>query len=576
MVGSYWTTPAQREFLYTNVPAYLEAKASAKETSLTRYWSTLEAAWFLKWPAEQTLGLPVRVPGDPPLLPEDLVRVGTETKKTKAQLKTWMRWREPGGGGEASGGRGGRTRGRGGRGSGHASGRSLFQLLKREKKKRLYRPVEVYQKNYASRIMAEAMRNGYGLLNEEAEQDRAAGVSTAGEGKVLTDEELQAEEQRLDDLAVERVQKNRSLRMTVWRQAADDAYGAESNEVKQEILQKMEVLNRERAESKTRIDDEERTPEEYQHAIDQISTVLGSVGEAIMKETGWHLFCMLGGPMPRRAGQISTKTICFGSTPGGNDFQSACPNFETFKIEHNKWTKRCFPHEIRDARGLAAPETTDEPPQLDDLISLDPVRSDDEKDAGIPAVAPKRIRRKRPVTQPTPAPIPSVSQPVSQTTAPVSDPKPRDDPPTTFLTHAPESFVPPGFDSVIENLDLEYDYGMATDASGYGHSGISDASTSRDNLDFQDGWSNGDTGDFDDEEDDPAFVAYAESHGVYSRPVPRAIYHGAAFDVDRESQTKSSSLPGQWIQFPSDHLPSAELAVPGIQIPGDGTLNAHS
>ncbi|KAJ6527493.1 hypothetical protein B0H19DRAFT_1084037 [Mycena capillaripes] len=513
MGGSKWTTTEQQDFLQARLPAYLAAKAEQKEPSMARFWNSLDAAWFETFPEEPKLGLPPRVPGAVPLTEEERKRVGEATISTKKQLKTWMRWREPV---EAGSGRDRVGRGRGG---GRSGGRSLFQLLQRQKTKRPLRPVEVYQKNYSSKIMEEVLKLGYGEMNEEAEAERvAAAKAEAGpsEAKVLTAEELQAEEKWLDDLAVARVLKNRQLRMSLccWTQSPKRSRTTSGL--------RLNKLNQKRAEDAATSQDDERTPEQYQHAIDQIPAVLANVRKTVMQETGWHLFSMLVGPMPERGGQISTKTFCYGETPAGNDFQAACTNFEVFKIEFNKWGKRCFPHDVRDARGLRGAGSQVEPPRLDGLISLEPASSEVDNTA-----------------------------PTATHAAPgfIAD-----------STDTDESYVPPYFDAVMKTLsdgsgdydDYEaynnYDNGfgnldysnasgsrgsMAFDGSSLGAGSSSDSGSTEFELGSSRAWSDGDLL-WDKEEEDGGLGHFAHTHAVQPPcPSPRPIFQGASFDKDR-------------------------------------------
>ncbi|KAJ7194283.1 hypothetical protein GGX14DRAFT_404737 [Mycena pura] len=401
MPAHEWTTQAQKEYLSSMLPSFKAAREGAKDKSLSRFWVTLEEGWFQRFPQESALGLPPRIPGAEPLTEDQLTRLGAATAQTKERLRTssWMRYRS-------------QTR-NAPTGKSTRTPSALFKLLKKKTVTRPYRPLEVYQKLHRAKVKKEVMRRGYGDLNEEAER-AAASSAEAGEGPevtVLTEEETAALEAREEAIALARIQKNRRLRMSMWRLTSTEMYAAESEEVKTDVRAAMEELNRRRDE----VDETEHTPEQYQHAIDQLGHVVGHVTETIKDATGWHGVLMLGGPMPRRGGAISTKTFCFGTTPLGSDFIASHPNFDDVKTHFNKFLKRSFPHDVRDARGFAvtdAPEAGAEThdasaDELQNLISLDP---EDEDDSATPkqiSSVPKRVRRKptAPAAQRTSVPI---------------------------------------------------------------------------------------------------------------------------------------------------------------------------
>ncbi|KAJ6576206.1 hypothetical protein B0H10DRAFT_1960682 [Mycena sp. CBHHK59/15] len=394
MVAHEWTNDEQREFLCGKLPAYMAAQEGAKKVSLTRFWNKLDQAWFERWPEEGKLGLPPLVPGGEPRTAAQTELLGAETAKSKERLKAWLRYRAkvnrrvPG----AAAGPSRQTQ------------RSLFRVLKKNEVKRAVRPVEVYQKIFGAKIKEEIMKRGYGELNEEAEAERErAAAAEAGliEFRVLTEDETKVDEMQVDNETVARVRKTRGLRMSLWRNTVIEMYGAESEDVKGEVEAATVKFNAERAIGEGDAnDDKERTPEEYQHGIDQIGGVFAKIQEATMLEAGWFGITLVGGPMPRRGGVISTKTICFGTTPLGSDFQANHPNFEEVKSQFNKFLKRAFPHEVRDSRGFPAPGTDEATDALRGLISLDPVDDDDDDDMGAAATTksgpPKRIRRKKP------------------------------------------------------------------------------------------------------------------------------------------------------------------------------------
>ncbi|KAJ6626378.1 hypothetical protein B0H10DRAFT_1941935 [Mycena sp. CBHHK59/15] len=342
MVAHQWTDDVQCLYLSGQLPGYFVAKDNSRTISLTRYWSQLDKGWFESWPEETKLGL-VRGPNDDPLTEEQVKLLGEEMAKTKERLRSWMRYHE-----------GWQRRAAGSAGpapSNNCRGgkRSLFKLLDKQDAKRPYRKVDIYQKMFGSKIKEEVMANGYGALNEEAEAEHEHPIDVT----VLTEEDTKLAEMMADNLAVVRMRRHRVARMSQWHTTSIEMYTGESDEVKQVVEAKTTQLNVEHTKRGADVgdDDKERTLDEYQHGIDQLGAVFAKVHEATVLEAGWYGVTILGGPMPRRGGAISTKTICFGTTALGSDFQVFNPNFEDVESQLNRFLKCTFTHEAEESLG---------------------------------------------------------------------------------------------------------------------------------------------------------------------------------------------------------------------------------
>ncbi|KAJ7212394.1 hypothetical protein B0H12DRAFT_1079450 [Mycena haematopus] len=424
MPAQEWTTPAQKAYLVEMFAKYLEMSEQGNKKSSQRFWVSLNEGFFTRFPDQAA--------GD-----------GDQIAKAKERLKTWMRYRERHARASAAGRESSTSGGGGGRGG---KKKSLFQLLQKTKVTRPYRPVEVYQKLYGRRVRGELMKRGYGDLNEEAEAER---VAASREGRILTEEDEIREEAE----AEERVRQHRSMRLSMTRTTAIDMLNNESDEVKAEVQAEMVRLNDERA-AGVEEHDGERTPEQYQHAIDQLGDVVTTLLQTIGEETGWHLCLLAGGPMPRRGGAISTKSICFGTTALGQDFPAAHPNFEeAVKTHFNKYLKRAFPHEIRDARGLATSnEADDTAPSLEGLIALDP----DDNDDGVAQTSkasdkPKRVRRKK-STQAAAAPATMENSATTMAADPTTAAPTMADIPVLSTSPSFASAIPADFDQTMGSL----------------------------------------------------------------------------------------------------------------------------
>ncbi|KAJ7920506.1 hypothetical protein B0H13DRAFT_1867578 [Mycena leptocephala] len=423
-----WATAPQHEFLLGRLSAYLAAVEDKHRVPLSRFWDQLWRDWFEKWPEEAEFGFPLRVAGAAPLTTEELKQLGESTNNTKERLKRWMRYRD-------------KARRNPVRIS-KKTARSLFRILEKEVVKRALRPQEMYQKLYGAKIKEEVLKRGYGELNEEAEAERAAVVAAAAGPSeqaavtILTEDERVLAEMTEDALALARVHKNQM-------------YQLESDDVKKEIEAATAQFNSERI-MPAAADDDERTPLEYQHGIDQLGHILSKVHDATMKETGWVGFVMMGGPMPHRGGAISTKTFCFSTTPAGLDFQAVHPTFEDdVKKQFNKFLKPTFLHEVRDRRGI--PPGDEDAAMPEGLLAFE--GSDVEDDQGVgdaegnsdgdndTAVekttkrgAPKRMHRKTRVKSAPDAPSPDA--PVFVAPAATSSPGTTPEPDATAFASA--------------------------------------------------------------------------------------------------------------------------------------------
>ncbi|KAJ7250115.1 hypothetical protein B0H12DRAFT_1299152 [Mycena haematopus] len=521
MAAHEWTTPAQKAYLVEMFAKYLEMSEQGSNKSAARFWVSLNEGFFTRFP--------------------DLAAgTGEEITKTKERLKSWMRYRERR---SSAAGRESSTVGRGG-----AKKKSLFKLLQKTKVTRPYRPVEVYQKLYGPRVREELMKRGYGELNEEAEAER---VAASSEGKILTEEEERQEEEETE----KRLRHHRSMRLSLARKTAIEMLEAESDEVKAQVKAEMIHLNEERAAGVDADDNDERTPEQYQHAIDQLGEVARAVLQTIGDETGWHLTLLAGGPMPRRGGAISTKSICFGTTALGQDFPAAHPNFEeAVKTHFNKYLKRAFPHEIRDARGLSTlNEPDDSALSLEGLISLDPDGDEGDTEAAVPKTRtdkPKRIRRKKTKTTGTTAalPTPPTSAPAPATQAPTPATLatgPADIPTVAPTTPSFASAIPADFDETMGNMTATWEDGVSDGSSVYdflnGAAWSDDENVGMGIPSFM-SYSRGmDIPRFDSAGEDLPLGADTSGTDIdlsvgtapVKRPAPRPMHSGAAFDSNR-------------------------------------------
>ncbi|KAJ6492414.1 hypothetical protein C8R47DRAFT_1214235 [Mycena vitilis] len=430
-----WATAEETAFLRSELPAYISAVENKKSKSISRFWNHLEDGWSTRWP---TPARPLLADGSaPPPLTDDEVQVaGEKIALLKRRLRDWMRYQHR------------LTRQGGGSGpSVVLTARSLFQML-RKKSTRPMREIELYQSLCRDKIHTEVLTRGYSVMVAEAEGIRAAALARAKAGG---NADVLAAADARDDV---RLAELRSERMSLWRLVSREMYADESEETKEEMREATEGANKGRGSGEEVDDasDAERSPEQLQHGIDQIGGVFAQVHEMTKQETGWFGMTILGGPMPRRIGQISTKTMCFGTTPLGNDFASSVPNLEELlKVPFHAWLKRCFPHDVRDARALSdtnAAPTGAMPVELEGMLTMEPLADASGGAGGAtvnePAAKSKPKPRPRAKAKPKGV-VPSVPQP--------SLPQPS-------LPHRPASPLPlsPAQPIITGEFDVPADY----------------------------------------------------------------------------------------------------------------------
>ncbi|KAJ6609623.1 hypothetical protein B0H10DRAFT_1954448 [Mycena sp. CBHHK59/15] len=363
MAPTTWANTEQTEFLLEMLPVYRRAKANQSHTSLTRFWSVLGEGWSQRWKEEEKLSLPH--PSD--MTDAQREALGKATEKTKERLKAWMRYQDrviTQGGGQTlapvvpSTGPAPPSAGPAPPSTVPAfpttarrlKKHSLFNVLKKPKVTRPIRLVEMYQKMYNEKVKVEVVNRGYDGLKYDDEAEHVATANAAG-GKVMTPEELEEAESAAEILAEERRKALRAAHMSLWRTTSAEMCEMESDDVKLQVEAATNEVNKARSRGEPGAIGSEKTPEQFQHlvspdtnssGIDQIAGVVSRLTEAIIEETGWYGMFIVGGPMPNRGGRISSKTICFGLTPHGNDFASSVPNIGEFKGKFQQWCKRAF------------------------------------------------------------------------------------------------------------------------------------------------------------------------------------------------------------------------------------------
>ncbi|KAJ2991575.1 hypothetical protein NUW54_g8155 [Trametes sanguinea] len=244
MPAQPWASPAQWEWLTALRPAAQEARLSSRYTP---WLNEVCHDWFLKWPERDRLFGEAKE-----LTPEQEEAVAKAVKARRAQLGTWFNNHR------------GKTRG-----NGHKA--AALPLPDTQTSKRMPHAREVW------------CRLHYDTHKATVESALAARRAELGRRKLTRQETL-----------------------TISRREIDRLYGAESADVKAEILR---VLEEERAIARATPEKtvgQERSPEQYQHAVENapfwIERVLNPIADAL----GWCITVIAAGPVPEQDGDISS------------------------------------------------------------------------------------------------------------------------------------------------------------------------------------------------------------------------------------------------------------------------------
>ncbi|OBZ68236.1 hypothetical protein A0H81_12003 [Grifola frondosa] len=231
--------------------------------------------------------------------PEQMTIYGDACNNRRKKLREWF------------------SNNRGNNGRAAANAKTIYDLVTssatKGKATRQYQAVEVYSKKYYSERVGP-----------------------------LVKAEIQAQGRRL----------SRKEILDIIKRITRTVFDAESDEVKAEITAEMEIARAEQP-AKAEPSSGERTPEEYQTALNEMPGVVNNVLSAIAQQTGCTIFALVGGPSPVEGGAIRTMSIHVGATEQGQTFEHSCENFEAkYVTPFNTHLKTVYPPHIRNARAL--------------------------------------------------------------------------------------------------------------------------------------------------------------------------------------------------------------------------------
>ncbi|KAJ7709413.1 hypothetical protein B0H16DRAFT_1745814 [Mycena metata] len=419
MAPRTWHNDLQKAFFTAHMPGFVTLQRQSKTY---RFWGPMYEAWFRQFPEETTLGYPV--PGDDgtraALTPEELKLLGAAIVAKKKQIRNYFNNNshklEPAGAKQPK--------------SNNSLARMLFKA--KPSRERLHKPIEIFQMRNNESIREACTREGHDSLNEE---------SFAAANPSWVDE--------TDDAQVRRVKDAAATCMMVRTRVIKALFAEASEEELQAIA---DILEREKAGEVVAGGDNEavggRTPAEYMACVhpaswkadsEEILFAVSSIHESwdvvkkvhkiLEKMTGWYGFTMWGGPNPEIGGELSMKSVSFGLTPAGNDFEQSHASFEKdVEVPFQHYLRRCFPANIRLERALDPKAGVT--PFTEEELTLDPRFRipNPQPTTGTVKPKPKRKSKSKKKTKPTesdaPAlpvvPLPPVARTTSSTFPPVA------------------------------------------------------------------------------------------------------------------------------------------------------------
>ncbi|KAJ3495297.1 hypothetical protein NLJ89_g10648 [Agrocybe chaxingu] len=101
---------------------------------------------------------------------------------------------------------------------------------------------------------------------------------------------------------------------------------------------------------------EELHNEQLQNAIDKVPRTVQTIGTSLHTQTGWNVTIMLGGPSPKRGGQIVSYVMHFGKNQEGEDYQAYLGDDyeDAFLSSFDDFLNDVFPLDVCLSRSLGA------------------------------------------------------------------------------------------------------------------------------------------------------------------------------------------------------------------------------
>ncbi|KAJ7144746.1 hypothetical protein C8R43DRAFT_1130463 [Mycena crocata] len=318
-----WTTPDEFAFLHRKIAEYITKKAEGR---LWKFWPAFFEDWFNRFSEEARMVLISVVKTK-----EQVEGVGKAVGIRKGQLVSWLRYHSkkvntaPVATVQAQ----------------DSLANDLFK--KKAPHRRAHRTVELFQKRNHALVDAALEVAGFFELNEAH-----AAATLAG----WAEESAEDQKARMKTAQVERMTIRTRVVDELFSEASDDELRCIDELIKEEErvlalvnkgskkgLKEQARQDRQEAEDPAR----EPTLEQYQLAIDESPEVMARIHKVLARKTGWYGITIYGGSNLRFGGGLSMKTVCFGRTLAGNDFEAAHGSFDESISKHfQAFLKRSF------------------------------------------------------------------------------------------------------------------------------------------------------------------------------------------------------------------------------------------
>ncbi|RDX41717.1 hypothetical protein OH76DRAFT_1489283 [Lentinus brumalis] len=148
-------------------------------------------------------------------------------------------------------------------------------------------------------------------------------------------------------------------RLTNVRQTTKEVFDAAPPEVKLEIKKAHEQAKADARAGRTgralAVDAADRTPQQYQDAVQLAPQIIANVLKPLAAASGWTYSVLGAGPLPEDNGKINSLSAHFGHDENRPSFAQSTPNFqEQYVVPFGKYAKSVFPRTVQQDRSLQA------------------------------------------------------------------------------------------------------------------------------------------------------------------------------------------------------------------------------
>ncbi|TFK83801.1 hypothetical protein K466DRAFT_567599, partial [Polyporus arcularius HHB13444] len=299
------TIPEQTTWLNDRIPAFRQAQRESE----TSPWALLMCQdWYEEWPIENEIWGRGNWP-PLPLSPEDKEKKENACAAKQKQLITWFRNNSK---------------------STRVQKSESTPAVPKGKGKRALQEIEIYSKLYykakVRSTVDEELTNLKAVRNVTSIDPPERLKIVREQTKTSLQQESEEVKKRVAEAYAEEKERTRALAL---------AY-------KKGIV----------------VEEEGRTPQQYQHAIDTAPGDIRKALDPIAAASGCIYTVVLSGPMPVDGGAIGSLSVHSGTTVTGRNFAEVTPHYrEEFVRPHVRFAKGIFPADVRQQRALPPTST---------------------------------------------------------------------------------------------------------------------------------------------------------------------------------------------------------------------------